>query len=97
MQDLTTAQVIFVSQAGMEDAQITAGNGLVKRDAAMTSNKTVDDLMEENRNYFAAQKARRQGTVEFKELQEKRKKQSVLRKLLEAKASTLVQEDLRYR
>ena len=48
-------------------------------------------------DYFKARKARTPGTEEFAELQEKRKKQGGLRKILDGKVRKLVQEDLRYR
>jgi hypothetical protein len=90
MQDLTSAQIMFLAFAGMEDAQITAGNGLVKREVAEVQATSTAD-------YFRARKATRPGTQEFAELQEKRKRQSSLRKFLDGKVKALIQEDMRYR
>ena len=74
--------------AGMEDAQVKAGNGLVKRTEAETMS-TAD--------YFAAKKASMEGTKEFAAMQEKRQKQAGLRKILDGKIRKLVAEDMRYR
>lgn len=90
MQDLTSAQVLFLGLAGMEDAQITAGNGLVKRDAAEVQATSTAD-------YFKAKRMLKPGTEEFADLQDKRKRQSGLRKLLDGRVKALIQEDMRYR
>lgn len=47
-------------------------------------------------DYFSAQKAIQPGTAEFKELQEKKKNQAGLRKLLNGKVEKLIKEDMRY-
>lgn len=75
----------------MEDAQVKAGNGLVKRE--------VQEMQESmsTADYFAAKKASMAGTVEFEALQERKKKQAGFRKLLDGKVRKLVAEDLRYR
>ncbi len=91
MQDLTSAQILFLCLAGMEDAQIKAGNGLVKRE---------DTEMQEGistKDYFRAKRALMPGTEEFEALQEKKKKQRGLRKILDDKVRQLVQNDMRYR
>ena len=77
--------------AGMEDAQVKAGNGLVKRQEAenMQTMSTAD--------YIAAKKASMAGTKEFAAMQEKRQKQAGLRKILDSKVRKLVAEDMRYR
>lgn len=75
----------------MEDAQIKAGNGTVKRGESMEQDAMT------TKDYFAMRKAKVQGTKEHAALVEKRKKQSGLRKLLEGKVRKLVQEDMRYR
>ncbi len=90
MQDLTSAQILFLGLAGMEDAQIKAGNGLVKRDGGMQEGMSTSD-------YFKARRSRTPGTEEFQALQNKRERQAGLRKLLDAKVRQLVQEDMRYR
>jgi hypothetical protein len=91
VQDLTTAQILFLGLAGMEDAQIKSGNGLVKREAAkMQEGMTTSE-------YSKMRKMKQPGTEEHKELQEKRQRQSGLRKLLDGKVRQLVQEDQRYR
>ena len=74
----------------MEDAQIKSGNGLVKREADMAEAQSTAD-------YFKGKRALQRGTEEFAALQEKRKRQTGLRKILEGKARQLIQEDLRYR
>lgn len=74
----------------MEDAQVKAGGGLVKRNEAMPQGMSTAD-------YFKAKRSMVPGTTEFSELQEKRKKQAGLRKLLDGKVRKLVQEDMRYR
>ena len=88
---MTSAQIMFMGLAGMEDAQVKAGNGLVKRQEAqdMQTMSTAD--------YFAAKKASRAGTEEFEALQEQKKKQAGLRKILDSKVRKLVAEDMRYR
>ena len=91
MQDLTSAQIVFLGLVGMEDAQIQSGNGLVKREAGMQQEGMT------TQDYFAMRKAKVQGTDEHVALVEKRKKQAGLRKLLDGKIRTLVQEDMRYR
>jgi hypothetical protein len=48
-------------------------------------------------DYFAAKKASRAGTEEFEALQEQKKKQAGLRKILDSKVRKLVAEDMRYR
>jgi hypothetical protein len=82
---------MFLSFAGMEDAQITAGNGLVKREGERQPTPTSTS------DYFKAKKMNTPGTAEFADLQEKRKRQTGLRKILDAKVKKLVQEDMRYR
>jgi hypothetical protein len=74
----------------MEDAQITAGNGLVKRDTAEVQATSTAD-------YFKAKRMLKPGTGEFTDLQDKRKRQSGLRKLLDGRVKALIQEDMRYR
>ena len=88
---MTSAQIMFMGLAGMEDAQVKAGNGLVKRQEVqdMQTMSTAD--------YFAAKKASMAGTVEFAAMQEKRQKQAGLRKILDGKVRKLVAEDMRYR
>lgn len=76
--------------AGMEDARVKAGNGLVERGKVEQEATSVQD-------YFAGRKALRPGTAENAALQEKRRRQSGLRKLLDGKVRELVQEDMRYR
>lgn len=76
--------------AGMEDARVKAGNGLVERGKVEQEATSVQD-------YFAGRRALRQGTAEHDALQEKRMRQSGLRKLLEGKVKALIQEDMRYR
>jgi hypothetical protein len=84
---------MFMGLAGMEDAQVKAGNGLVKRQEAtemqQESMSTAD--------YFAAKKASMAGTVEFEALQERKKRQAGFRRLLDGKVRKLVAEDMRYR
>lgn len=74
----------------MEDAQIKSGNGLVKREEAMTESMSTAD-------YFKAKRATRPGTEEFAKLKEKRQRQAKFREMIESKARKLVQEDMRYR
>jgi len=91
VQDLTSAQILFLGLAGMEDAQIKSGNGLVKREAAVAqAGMTTAD-------YFAMQKLKVPGTVEHVALAEKIKQQTGFRKLLDGKVRALVQADMRYR
>ena len=75
----------------MEDAQVKAGNGLVKREAQedMQTISTAD--------YFAAKKASMAGTAEHEAMQERKKRQAGFRKLLDDKVRKLVAEDMRYR
>lgn len=82
---------MFMGLAGMEDAQVKAGNGLVKRQEVqdMQTMSTAD--------YFAAKKASMAGTVEFEALQERKKRQAGFRRLLDGKVRKLVAEDMRYR
>ncbi len=81
---------MFMGLAGMEDAQLRAGNGLVKREAQdMHSMSTAD--------YFAAKKASRKGTEEYEELQKRKERQAGFRRLLDGKVRKLVAEDMRYR
>ena len=91
VQELTSAQILFSGLAGMEDAQIKSGNGLVKREAAMEQEgmSTAD--------YFAAKKVTQRGTAEHAAMVEKVKRQSGLRKILDGKVRKLAQEDMRYR
>lgn len=92
VQHLTSAQILFLALAGMEDAQIQAGNGLVDRGDADTMRESTSVA-----DYFAARRATKPGTMEFQELQTKREKQAGLRKLLDNKVRALVQEDMRFR
>ena len=76
----------------MEDAQVKAGNGLVKRQEGTEMQESMSTA-----DYFAAKKASRAGTEEFEALQERKKKQAGLRKILDSKVRKLVAEDMRYR
>jgi len=76
--------------AGMEDARVKAGNGLVERGKVEQEAGSVQD-------YFAGKRALRPGTAEHEALQEKRRKQSGLRQILDQKVRELVTEDMRYR
>ncbi len=89
--DLTSAQILFLGLAGMEDAQIKAGNGLVKRGAAVAQEGMT------TKDYFAMRKAKKPGTEEHSALVEKRQKQAGMRKILDGRVRALVQEDMRYR
>ena len=91
MQDLTSAQILFLWLAGMEDAQIKAGNGLVKR-VAVGGQKAMTTA-----DYFAAKRTRQPGTAEHAQMIELRNKQSGLRKILDGKVRKLAQADMRYR
>ena len=83
---------MFMGLAGMEDAQVKAGNGLVKRQEATEMQESMSTA-----DYFAAKKASMAGTAEFEALQERKKKQAGFRRLLDGKVRKLVAEDLRYR
>jgi len=83
---------MFMGLAGMEDAQVKAGNGLVKRQEGTEMQESMSTA-----DYFAAKKASRAGTEEFEALQERKKKQAGLRKILDSKVRKLVAEDMRYR
>ena len=76
----------------MEDAQIKAGNGLVKREAIGGGQEAMTTA-----DYFAAKRMRQPGTAEHAKMVELRGKQSGLRKILDGKVRKLAQEDMRYR
>jgi len=81
---------MFAGLAGMEDAQVKAGNGLVKREVTeMQSQQPMSTA-----DYF---KARRTARPDSDEMRKRKEKQAGLRKLLDGKVRALVQEDMRYR
>jgi hypothetical protein len=83
---------MFLGLAGMEDAQVKAGNGLVKRQEAVEMQESMSTA-----DYFAAKKASMAGTAEHEAMQERKKRQAGFRRLLDGKVRKLVAEDLRYR
>jgi hypothetical protein len=88
---MTTAQVLFAGLAGMENAQIIAGNGLVKRGEEGEAGSTS------TAEYFAAKRALTPGTPEYDALRKIAQKQKPLRRILENKIQKLALEDQRYR
>jgi hypothetical protein len=80
-----------MGMAGMEDARVKSGNGLVDRGlSGRVQSTSVKD-------YFKGKRMITPGTEEYKELQTMRQKQTGLREMLDAKVTRLIQEDMRYR
>lgn len=92
MEELTSAQILFMGLAGMEDAQVKSGNGLVKRSAVDAQQQAIS-----TEEYFRAKRRRTPGTEEYEAVERLRVKQTGLRKILDGKVRKLVQEDMRYR
>lgn len=95
MQDLTSAQILFLGLAGMEDAQIKAGNGLVKRSRAVGSSNMDSDI-EYSRNYAKLKRDMKPGGVLQKEMEEIRKKQAAFRAGLEAEIKQVLEKEERF-
>lgn len=91
--DLTTAQILFLSMAGMEDAQIKAGNGLVdrtKKDLETMQGMSVSD-------YAKMRQAHLPGNEIYETQKAIKERQKPLRALLERRVKKLVLEDMKYR
>lgn len=94
VQDLTSAQILFLGLAGMEDAQIKAGNGLVKRDGH-NGGSDMDTDLEYSKNYAKLKRAQKGGELQ-KEMDEIRKKQASFRAALEAEMKREFEREERY-
>jgi len=92
---LTSAQILFVGLAAMEDAQIKAGNGTVKRDGT-ASGGSMDADIAYSANYGKMKRELRQGGAIQKEMEERKKKQAPFRAALEAEIKKVLQEEERY-
>jgi hypothetical protein len=95
MQDLTSAQILFLSLAGMEDAQIKAGNGLVKRDGSKGSS-SMDSDIEYSRNYAKLKRDMKPGGDLLKEMEKIKKEQASFRAGLEAEIKRELEKEARY-
>jgi hypothetical protein len=93
VQDLTSAQILFLGLAGMEDAQIKAGNGLVKRDRNGGSDMDTD--LEYSKNYAKLKRSQKSGEL-AKEMDEIRTKQAPFRAALEAEIKQELEKEARY-
>ncbi len=80
---------MFMGLAGMEDAQVKAGNGLVKREATEMQSRPMSTA-----DYFKAKRAAR---PDSDEILKRKEKQAGFRKILDGKVRKLVLEDMRYR
>lgn len=91
MQDLTTAQIIFSGLAGMEDAQIKSGNGLVERET-----EEVDGMEGMSVSDYAKMRQSNQpGSEIFEEMRARRERQKPMRAFLETRVHQLVAEDMK--
>jgi hypothetical protein len=79
--------------AGMEDAQIKSGNGLVKRDG--TGQGHMDADIEYSRNYAKIKKAMKPDGELTKLMAERRKDQAAFRAGLEAEIKKVLLEEER--
>lgn len=90
---MTTAQIIFMGLAGMEDAQIKSGNGLVERteggEGDMAESMSVKD-------YAKMRQANKPGTEVFEARQQIKSGQKRMRSVLENRIRRLVKDDLRH-
>jgi hypothetical protein len=94
VQELTSAQILFAGLAGMEDAQIKAGNGAVKRDGSHGGSDMASDL-EYSRNYAKLKRSQKNGEL-AKEMEAIRKKQAPFRAALEAEIKRELEREARY-
>lgn len=79
MDELTTAQIMFITLAGMEDARIKAGGGPVKRTTRPTDGISVQE-------YAKIRRSMRPGGDDFELMKQKRDEQADLRKHIEKMA-----------
>jgi len=90
---LTTAQVIFSGLAGMEDAQVKSGNGLVDRsESGDVENMQGMSVAE----YAKMRQANKPGTEIYETRKAIKERQKPLRALLEGRIKQLALEDLKY-
>lgn len=85
---------MFLSLASMEDAQINAGNGTVKRNGMGGSDMDAD--LEYSANYGKMKRAMKPDGEIAREMEERRKQQAPFRAALEAEIKKVVEEEARY-
>jgi len=90
--ELTTAQIIFSGLAGMEDAQVKSGNGLVDRNRS----KDVENIKGMSvADYAKMRQANQPGNKIYETRKAIKEKQKPLRALLEGRIKKLVLGDMR--
>ena len=92
--DLTSAQILFLGLAGMEDAQIKSGNGTVKRGTA--GGGSMDSDIEYSKNYANLKRAMKPDGELQKEMAQIREKQAAFRAGLEAEIKQVLEKEARY-
>ena len=90
---MTTAQVIFSGLAGMEDAQVKSGNGLVDR----TQSEDVENMEGMSvAEYAKMRQANKPGSEIYETRKAIKERQKPLRALLEGRIKQLALEDMKY-
>jgi hypothetical protein len=91
--ELTTAQIIFSGLAGMEDAQVKSGNGLVDRSKSADMEKLKGISVAD----YAKMRQANQPGNEIYEIQKAiKERQKPLRAVLEGRIKKIVLEDMKY-
>ena len=91
--ELTTAQIIFSGLAGIEDAQVKSGNGLVNRRNS-ESLETMKGMSVAD--YAKMRQASQPGNEVFETCNAIKERQKPLRTILEGRIKKLVLEDMRH-
>jgi len=88
MDELTTAQIMFITLAGMEDARIKAGGGIVERSGRGQNSErmSVSDYAK-----------MRRGADLSKQIKETRKAQKPFRDWLESQVKDAFDREMRFR
>jgi hypothetical protein len=89
--ELTTAQIIFSGMAGMEDAQVKSGNGLVERSTAEEELQGMSVA-----EYAKMRQASQPGNEVYEARNALKERQKPLRVLLEGRIKKLAIEDMRF-
>jgi|GEM_PF-1332252 len=87
IEDLTSAEMIFLGMAGMEDAQIKAGAGPVKRDFGVQ-----DDRLMGTAELAEMHRAKQPGGTIAQTIEEMRRKQAPLRAKIEEQALAMMDD-----
>lgn len=91
--ELTTAQIIFSGLAGMEDAQVKSGNGLIDRSKSENMENMQGMCVAD---YAKMRQANQPGNEIFETREAIKARQKPLRALLEGRIKKFALEDMRH-